>query len=181
MKFLPWAMAAMWLIARVIASQFLSIENAKNFGVLSNVLLILILIFLSIYYKYKTVTAERPGFFEDLKDCMKSALKYVMAVIAALALFYGVISNDVQVIRQARISAFEQDISTDEGLDKLKREHPEIKDKSREELLLTNKESVERYVSVQAQILGGLVALTFVSLAYSLLAVFFWRTVVKRI
>jgi hypothetical protein len=55
-------MAAMWLVARVIAGKFMGIENAKNFGVLSNVLLILIFIFLSVYFKYKNYTGERPTF-----------------------------------------------------------------------------------------------------------------------
>jgi len=173
-------MAAMWLVARVIAGKFMGIENAKNFGVLSNVLLILILIFLSVYFKYKNYTGERPTFLSDLKDSMKAALKYVLAAVAAIAFYYGVLSNDVQTIREARINSFTTEMQSDENLAKIKSEHPELKDQTREQLIATNTANVERYVSVQMQVLGGLLALTFVSFMYSLLAVFFWRSVVKR-
>lgn len=171
----------MWLAARYAAGQFMSLENAKNFGVLSNVLLILILIFLSIFFKYKTYTGERPSFFQDVKDCMKSAVKYVFAAVIAIGIYYGLLSNDVNTIRQQRITGFSEQVATDEGLAAFKAEHPEIRDKTREELYATNKENVERFVSVQSQMLGGLVALTLVSFMYTLLAVFFWRSVVKRI
>ncbi len=181
MKLLPFIMAAMWLAARVVAGKFMGIENAKNFGVLSNVLLILILIFLTVYFKYKSLSGERPTFLEDLKDCMKSALKYVVTAVAAIALYYGVLCNDIQTIREARITTFNTEMQSDENLAKLKSEHPEVKDQTREQLMETNRTNVERYVSVQMQILGGLLALTFVSFMYSLLAVFFWRSVVKRI
>jgi hypothetical protein len=111
---------------------------------------------------------------------MKAALKYVLAAVAAIAFYYGVLSNDVQTIREARINSFTTEMQSDENLAKIKSEHPELKDQTREQLIATNTANVERYVSVQMQVLGGLLALTFVSFMYSLLAVFFWRSVVKR-
>jgi hypothetical protein len=180
-KFLPFIMAAMWLVARVIAGKFMGIENAKNFGVLSNVLLILILIFpFGVFQIQKLHGRKAFTFLSDLKDSMKAALKYVLAAVAAIAFYYGVLSNDVQTIREARINSFTTEMQSDENLAKLKSEHPELKDQTREQLIATNTANVERYVSVQMQVLGGLLALTFVSFMYSLLAVFFWRSVVKR-
>lgn len=181
MNRLPWIMAAMWLAARFVAGKFLTLENARNFGVLSNVLLILILIFLTVYFKYKVPREERPTFLSDMKDSMKSALKYVLGVVLAIAVYYSVLSNDIQVLRQSRIEAFNEEISSDDNLAKIRSEHPELKDHTREQLVETNKENVERYISVQAQILGGVLALTFVSVMYSLLAVFFWRSMVKKL
>lgn len=171
----------MWLVTRFIAGKTMSIEIARNFGVLSNVLLILILIFLTVYFKYKLLAGERPTFMSDIKDCMKIALKYVLAATLGIALYYGFLGNDIQTLREARVAAFTEEIASEEKLASLKANHPELKDQTREQLLQTNKEAVERYISVQAQVMGALLALTFVSLMYSLLAVFFWRSVVKRI
>ncbi len=173
-------MAGMWLIARVIAAQLMTIENAKNFGVLSNVLLILILIFLTVFYKYKLKTVEKSTFLDDLKDSMKSAMKYVIGAIAAIALFYGLLSNDVETIRNSRISTFNAEIQDDANFTKIKAEHPELKDMTKEQLMQTNQENVERYVSLHMQIIGSLLALTFVSFAYSLLAVVIWRGFMLR-
>jgi hypothetical protein len=55
-----------------------------------------------------------------------------------------------------------------------------LKGKSKEELMAMNRENVERNVSVQTRIMGGSLALTFVAVAYSVLAVFFWRTFVRK-
>jgi hypothetical protein len=181
MNRLPWIMAGMWFIARFIAGKTMEIGGAKNFGVLSNILLILILIFLAIFYRYKKLGQESSSFFEDLKTCMKPALKYVLAVVACIALYYGVLSDDLQVLRNAHITAFNEGILVEENLVKFRSEHPELKEMSVEQLMQTNKENVERNASLHINIIGALLALTFVSLAYSLLAVFFWRMLVKKL
>jgi hypothetical protein len=145
----------------------MDLESAKSFGVLSNVLLVLILIFITVYSKYKTLPSERPTFIEDVKDCMKTAMKYVVGATLAIGIYYGVASNDIEVIREERIRIFSEQIATEEGT-------------SREDLLKKNKENVETFVSIKTQLLGGFVTLTFVSFVYSLLAVLIWRTIMKR-
>lgn len=158
----------------------MDLETAKNFGVLSNVLLVLILIFITIYNKYKTPIAERPSFLEDVKDCMKVAMKYVVGATIGIGLYYGVMSDDVQVIRAERVRMFEEQIATEEGLQKFYQEVPQEKNTSREDLKKKNIENVETFVSTKTQVLGGFVTLTFVSFVYTLLAVLIWRTVMKR-
>lgn len=174
-------MAGMWFIARIIAGIWMEIGGAKNFGVLSNILLILILIFLAIFYRYRKLGQQTSFFFEDLKECMKPALKYVLAVVACIAVYYGMMSDDLEVLRNAHITAFNEGIQSEENLAKFRIEHPELKDLSVEQLMQTNKENVERNASLHINIIGALLALTFVSLAYSLLAVFFWRVLVKKL
>jgi hypothetical protein len=181
MNKLPWIMAGMWFAARIIAGKMMEIGNAKNFGVLSNILLILILIFLAIYYRYRNLGQNTSSFFEDLKECMKPALKYVLAAVALIGLYYGVLSNDLQTLREAHVQAFNEGILVEENLTKFRAEHPELKDYSVEQLMQANKENVERNASLHINIIGALLALTFVSLAYSLLAVLIWRVMVKRL
>lgn len=181
LRYLPWILAVMWFAARLLSRQFLGLENAKNFGVMSNMLLILILIFLTIYMRYRSLTGEIPGFMSDMKECMKSALKYVLAVTLAIGIYYGFFSNDLEEVRTAYIQTFNEQIQQAENLSKFRSEHTEYATSTVEEIMAANKENVERNVSVQARVLGALLALTIVSTVYSLLAVFFWRTVVKRL
>lgn len=174
-------MAGMWFAARIIAGKTMEIGNAKNFGVLSNILLILILIFLSIFYRYRKLGQETSSFFEDLRDCMKPALKYVLGVVVFIAVYYAFVSNDLQTLQEAHIQAFNEGIAIQENLAKFRSEHPELKDQTVEQLMQANKENVERNSSLHINIIGALLALTFVSLAYSLLAVVIWRVFVKRL
>lgn len=181
MKFLPFVFAGMWLFARIVISQFFPVDKAVTFGALSNVLLILILIFLAIYTKYKKHTGERPAFFQDFRDCMLAAMKYVVATVLFIGLYYGVFSNDIETMRNIRTESFAREIIIPENYNQLIEQNPNLKGKSIEELTATNKENVERFVSVKSQVLGASLALTAVSLAYSLLAVFFWRSFIKRL
>lgn len=180
MKYFPWILAFFWLAARIAVGRFMDLESAKSFGVLSNVLLVLILIFITVYSKYKTLPSERPAFIEDVKDCMKTAMKYVVGATLAIGIYYGVASNDIEVIREERIRIFSEQIATEEGLQKFYEAVPTEKGTSREDLLKKNKENVETFVSLKTQLLGGFVTLTFVSFVYSLLAVLIWRTIMKR-
>lgn len=173
----------MWLAARIVARQFMAIDSAATFGALSNVLLIVILVFLAIYNKYRLLPPNepRPRFLEDILDCLKAALKYVAGAIAAMFLYYGVISDDVEMMRAAKNQEFQAMINTEEGLAEYRKQHPEEKDNTREQLIQTNVQNVERFVSTQSRILVGTLALVLVSIAYSLLAVFFWRSIVRRL
>ncbi len=179
-KYFPWILAFIWLAARVAVGRFMPLEAAKNFGVLSNVLLVLMLIFIVIYTKYKTPIAEKPPFFEDAKDCMKVAMKYVIGATIAIGLYYGFLSNDIEIITQERIKMFEQQIATEEGLQKFYQEVPQEKGTPREDLIEKNRQNIATFVSTKTQVLGGFVALSFVSFLYTLLAVLIWRTVMKR-
>ncbi|MFN0030799.1 MAG: hypothetical protein ACKVOR_01420 [Flavobacteriales bacterium] len=181
MRLLPWILAVMWLAARYVARQFMSIENAQSFGVLSNILIIVILIFLAIYNKYKSVGAERPTYFEDFKYCMKVAMNYVIGAIAAILLYYGLLTRDIDDKRQSSMEAFAIAISTDDGLAQCKVQWPQYALKTREQILDSKRSDVETFLSVQVQVIGGLLALTMVSIVYALLAVFFWRSIVRKI
>jgi hypothetical protein len=184
MKWLPWTMAAMWLIARYIVRQFvgMSVENAHTFGVLSNVLLIVILVFVAIYYAYKQDPGLSTTFFTDFKVCMKQAMKYVIGSVIAMALYYAVLCpQDLTYIRDTRVSGFNDMIQSDEGFSAFKAEHPELKEATREILIQKNNENVEKFVTVKMQLSLGLLGLTAVSLCYSLLATFFYRMFAKRI
>lgn len=184
MKWLPWIMAAMWLAARFIVRQFvgMSVENAHTFGVLSNVLLIVILVFVTIYNAYKVNPGLESTFFADFRNCMKQAMKYVIGAVAAMFIYYALLCpGDLDYIRDSRISGFNEMIATEDGYNAFKSQHPELKDATRDMLIQKNNENVGKFVTVQMQLSLGLLALTAVSLSYSLLATFFYRMFAKRI
>lgn len=184
MKWLPWIMAAMWLAARYIVRQFvgMTVENAHTFGVLSNVLLIVILVFVTIYYTYKLNPGLTSTFFSDFKTCMTQAMKYVIGAVAAMFIYYTLLCpGDLDYIRETRISGFNEMIATEDGFNAFKSQHPELKEATRELLIQKNNENVSKFVTVKMQLSLGLLALTAVSLSYSLLATFFYRMFAKRI
>lgn len=171
----------MWLTGRFVAGKFMAVDKAVSFGALSNVFLILILIFLAVYHKYKRHTGERPTFFQDFKSSMTAAAKYVVTVVLFIGLYYSVFSSDIESIRKVRIESFDAEINTEEGYNLLITQNPNLQGQTPAQLSATNKENVERFVSVKSQVLGATLALLAVSLAYSLLSVFFWRSFIKRL
>jgi hypothetical protein len=180
MRHLPWMLAIAWLGVRIFLGNAWDVDKARNAGVLINILFVLLLVFFGINKHYRQLREGQSSFFEDLKACMKPALLYVVLAVAALGVYYGMLSNDIAQIRTARIEQFNTLMSDDSLRTAFFTDHPELAAKSREELIATNKENIERNVSVSTALMGGLLALTFIGFAYSLLAVFFWRTFVRK-
>lgn len=180
MRHLPWILALVWLGIRFVMGEMWDVEKAQNAGVLINILFILTLVFLGINRQYRTLQGKESSFFDDFKVCMKPAMLYVLVAVACIGVFYAWISNDIQELRSAYTETFNTGIADEANRTKFLSEHPDLAGKSVEELMAMNKENVERNVSVQTRFMGSLLALTFIGFAYSLLAVFFWRTFVRK-
>jgi hypothetical protein len=180
MKWLPVVLAILWLVVRWSLGLRLDVESAQNTGVLLNMLFILLLVFLGISLHYRNLQGRVSGFLEDFKSCMKPAMLYVFIAIIAIGVYYAWLSDDIQELRMAYIETFNEGIKDENNLNNFLNQHPEEKGKTVEELMQKNRENVERNVSVQTRIMGGSLALTFIAAAYGLLAVFFWRTFVRK-
>lgn len=180
MKWLPLILAMIWLVVRWSLGLRLDVESAQNTGVLLNILFILLLVFLGISLHYRQLQGKTSGFLDDFKACMKPALFYVLAAIVFIGVYYAWLSDDIEELRTAYIETFNEGIQDENNLNNFLSQHPEEKGKSLEELMQKNRENVERNVSVQTRIMGGSLALTFIAIAYGLLAVFFWRTFVRK-
>jgi hypothetical protein len=177
---LPWILPFVWLAVRWTTGMQLDVESAQNTGVLLNMLFILLLVFLGIHIHYRDKQKPPTGFLEDMKACVKPALIYALLSIVCIGVYYSWLSDDIQELRTAYITTFDQGIQDENNFNGFLAQHPELKGKSKEELMAMNRENVERNVSVQTRIMGGSLALTFVAVAYSVLAVFFWRTFVRK-
>jgi hypothetical protein len=177
---LPWIFALLWLVIRWILGAKLDVESAQNSGVLLNILFILLLVFLAINIHYRNLKGRKSGFLEDMKACLKPTLLYVLTVIVFIGVYYAWLSDDIQELRGAYIEAFNEGIVDENKRTTLLSEHPELRDKSVEELMQMNRENVERSISVQTRIMGGSLALTIIAVAYGFLAVVIWRKFLIR-
>jgi hypothetical protein len=101
-------------------------------------------------------------------------------VIVFIGIYYAWLSDDIQELRNAYIEVFNEGIIDETNRTNFLNEHPELRDKSVEELMVMNRENVERSISVQTRIMGGSLALTFIAVAYGLLAVIIWRKFLIR-
>jgi hypothetical protein len=115
-----------------------------------------------------------------MKACMKPALLYVLSVIIFIGIYYAWLSDDIQQLRTAYIEVFNEGILDENNRVTFFSQHPELRDKSVEELMQMNRENVERSISVQTRIMGGSLALTFIAIAYGLLAVLIWRKFLRH-
>ena len=177
---LPWIFALLWLVIRWILGTNLDVESAQNSGVLLNILFILLLVFLAINTHYRNLQGRKSGFMEDMKTFLKPTLLYVLTVIVFIGVYYAWLSDDIQELRAAYIEAFNEGIREENNRANFLNEHPELRDKTVEDLMNMNRENVERSISVQTRIMGGSLALTFIAVAYGLLAVVIWRKFLIR-
>lgn len=179
-RHLPWILALLWLVIRTVLGNFRDVEQSQNAGVLLNILFILLLVFLGINLHYRRNSATPTSFFDDFKACMRPAMVYVLTAVGCIGVHYAWLSDDISELRSAYIETFNNGIIDTANKERFIADHPELRDKSNEELMAMNVENVERNISVKTRILGGLLALTFIGFLYSLLAAFFWRTFVRK-
>jgi hypothetical protein len=208
-KWFPVFMAVLWMVIRVIAGKSSSVEHAPIAGALTNILFILLIIFAAIVVHYKNLEGERQSFLGDVKTGMKPALIYVLIVVGYMALYYGVMSDEMPKLKELRTKQFAEMVDSDEEViaalhtqdpsyanlsqeqlfnairnqkyDNNSLSDAEIISTSREQLLANNKAQADMIISVKAHVLLALLALVVSAFFYSLLATFFWRTFVKRI
>jgi hypothetical protein len=173
-KYLPWFSALLWLVLRVSISFYVDPATAGNIGAFANLMAILVVIFVGINLRNRT-RQQTTTFGEDLKACLRQSMTYVIAATLALGIYYGAIGKDIEIIRDQNIRAFNAEISTEEGLNKLKSERAEIKDKSREEIQAMHVDLVKQNVSLHMKLLMSSVALMLASIVYSILGVVLWR------
>ena len=173
-KYLPWFSALIWLVLRVAVSYFVDPATAGNIGAFANLMAILVVIFIGINLRYRQGQISST-FGEDLKACLRQSMTYVIAATIAIGVYYGAIGHDIDIIRDQNIRAFNAEIATEEGLNKLKQERTEIKDKSREQIQSMHVEQVTKNVSLHMKLLMSSVALMLASIVYSILGVVLWR------
>jgi len=176
----PWFFAMVWTLVRFIMGKTMAIDQARTTGILTNILLLLSVIFLSMWFHYRQRPAPVNGFLDDIKRCVKDASKYIIGVAMGMGLYYGVLTNDIEQFRNAQMKARLEEVGTDEGLKNyLIQTHS---DASMTRAAVENAiiQDVENQITLGKQISFGLPLLLIAAIFYALLTVVFWRQVLMK-
>ncbi len=180
-RHLPWMFGLLWLIAKLAMGSFWEVDQVRTGGVLTNILFVLLIVFVGIQSHYGQQKGTKSSFFDDFKACMKPAMLYVICAVMAMGVYYAWLSDDIQNLQQTKIETFNAAIEVESSRAEILNGNKELAAKSNDELREQFRADIERNVSLKTLMLGGILALTFISFAYSLLAVFFWRTFVRKL
>ena len=180
-RHLPWMFGLLWLIAKLAMGSFWEVDQVRTGGVLTNILFVLLIVFVGIQSHYGKQKGIKSSFFDDFKACMKPAMLYVICAVVAMGIYYAWLSDDIQEFRQAKIDTFNAAIEEESSRAEALAGNAERAAKTNDQLRLEYRAEMERFISLKTLLLLGTPALTFISFAYSLLAVFFWRTFVRKL
>jgi hypothetical protein len=180
-RHLPWMFALVWLIAKLVMHSLWEVDQVRTAGVLINILFVLLIVFVGIQTHYGKQKGLTTSFFDDFKACMKPAMLFVICAVVAMGVYYAFLSDDIARLQQTKIDTFNAAIEVESSRAEILGANKELAVKSNDELRQQFRADIERNVSLKTLLLGGTLALTFISFAYSLLAVFFWRTFVRKL
>lgn len=152
-------------------------DKGRTVGVLANLLGILLVIFVAIIGRYRSQgTAE--SFLSDVKYALGKAMIYVAGVTLLAGLYYGYLSNELDVQRQKDIIATAQALDTEEELAAIKASNKMLQTLSREQIYDLQVERSNTFTSAKVIVSAGFIALTFSSVLYAVLGVLVFRNFV---
>ncbi len=181
-KWFPWALAGVWLIIRIIGAKFFfenDYDKGRVLGTMSNLLLILLVIFVAIIQVYRKGSGTGRSFFSDVRQSMLASLKYVAGVVIAIGFYYSSLSEELENKRLNDYVQIEQALDTPEELARIKAENPLLKDLSKEQIIESSITRTDTFTSLRVILPSSLMALLAVSFIYSLLAAFLFRNFLR--
>ena len=180
-RHLPWMFALVWLVAKLVMRSLWDVDQVRTAGVLINILFVLLIVFVGIQTHYAKLKGLATSFFDDFKACMKPAMLFVLCAVVAMGVYYAFLSDDIAQLQQAKIDTFNAAIEVESSRAETLAGNKEREAMSNDELRALYRIEIERNISLKTLLLLGTLALTFISFTYSLLAVFFWRTFVRKL
>ena len=170
---------ALWLLAKTVLHNFVSMETTTIAGVMLNMLFILIIAIFAINKQVKNTPAGDSHYLDDLKAVMRATSKYVLLAIVCLGLFNYVIARDSIIeLQQARIEQIEQDYSEENF--KLQQEtNLTLQHMDREEAMTLAKERIELFSKWYVQLTLSLIALLLAAILYSVIGSLLWRLMLR--
>ena len=182
MRWLPWILAIVWLAVRWAAGEYTGydFEKGRTAGVLANLLIILVVLFGGLISRYKKPLAKAPTFMEDVRTGAGAAMKYVIGVTAAMALWYFTVSPELPMRRDRDHAANAALIDTPEKLEKVKQEYDQLKTLGADEILAAANERTDLMTSPGFIVSSSFIGLLFTALLYSFLGAFIFRQFIRR-
>lgn len=182
MRWLPWVFALLWLTVRWAAGEYTGydFEKGRTAGVMANLLIILVVLFGGLISRYKKPFTKAPTFMEDVRTGAGAAMKYVIGVTAAMALWYFTVSPELPMRRDHDHAANAALVDTPEKLEKVRQEYEQLKTLSAEEILAAANERTDLMTSPGFIVSSSFIGLLFTALLYSFLGAFIFRQFIRR-
>ena len=115
----------------------------------------------------------------DIKRVAFPAMKYVLGAGIAITIYYTTISDELEVKRNQDYVALEATLDTPEKLQKVIAENSQLKGYSKEQIMSAAKERTDLFTNAKVVSSASFLVLIFVTLFYSLFAVFLFRNFLK--
>jgi len=175
------ALGLVWLGSRILVSKVVSPETGFQVGAFANLLILLLVIYWALRDTYGTQLPSESHFLVDLKNTLRAGSKYMILVSALIFVNYAFLEADFLAKKVADQMQESADwLNEDANYQQLLVESPQLKDKSKEELLQMKKEQVEMFNSAHTQTLFSLMALMFMNVFYAFIMVLLFRKVLYR-
>lgn len=175
------ALGLIWFSVRIVVSKVVMPETGFQVGAFANLLILLLVIYWALRDTYGTRLPTDSHFLVDLKNTLRAGSKYVILVSALIFVNYAFFEADFlakKVSDQVRES--EAWLDAEGNYEQLLLESPQLKDKSKEELLQMKKDQIEMFNSSHTQTLFSLMALMFMNVFYAFIMVLLFRKVLYR-
>lgn len=180
---LPWILAIVWLGFRYTAyTSFYkgNPESARSLGVSLNLLFIIILLFQVLWGMYKERRQGATGsFLSDLKRVAFQPMKYVLGVGILLTVYYTTLSTELLDKRQADYALIDQSLDTPEKVKQIVAENDQLKGYTKEQIIDAARGRTELFTNPKVVSSASFLVLIFVTLLYSVFAVFLFRSFLK--
>lgn len=179
----PWILALLWLGIRWICHTTIlpnDPDTARSIGVMANLFFIIVLMFQTLMTLYKERRSGLTGsFMSDIKRVAFPAMKYVLGAGIAITIYYTTISDELDVKRNQDYAALEATLDTPEKLQKVIAENTQLKGYTKEQIMTAAKERTDLFTNAKVVSSASFLVLIFVTLFYSLFAVFLFRNFLK--
>jgi hypothetical protein len=172
--------ATLWLILRFAIGHYHDYNylESRSWGILLNLIFIVVLFFLVLYKTYSKEPQIR-SYFDDFKLCLKSGIAYSVAITVAIGIYYTS-SNDLSIKRTADYNSIIEALDTPEKVAAIKSANKDYENFTKEEIQQKRIESTNFGTSVKNAMLLSLASLVFCALIYSLILPFVFRTVMLK-
>lgn len=173
-------LAALWLGLRFAIGSVYNYNylEARSWGVLLNLIFVLVLFILALYRTYSKEPQIR-GYFDDFKLCLKSGVAYAVAIGIASTIYYST-ASDMVIERTTRYQKLEEALDTPEEVTAIINSNEQYKNFTKEEIQQDYIEHANTMTSVKTIVAGGISGMIICSLIYSLIVPFVFRTVMLK-
>lgn len=182
-RWIPFVFAFLWFGIRFITAMVTGYDYqaGRTAGVLSNLLFILVLVFVALIVHHKNSKLPPGNFLSDLKIALKAAMKYVLSVVLIMWIFYGFISPELELHRNNSFTEIAKSLDTSEEIAAIKAQNPLLADSSPEDLEKSMRERITFFTSLNVLLPASMITLSLAAVVYGLIGVFTWRRFLRPV